>query len=989
MAKEFGKAVIIGLGGCGQAALIRIKKMFLDRYGEVPPCIKLIAFDTSSNQDELSDAQGKIITFDKKEFCHLRVGSIRTAIENKYVKEWWISYPPLDPVIVNEGTGGIREVGRLAVFANIEVVKERIEKAFVAVNDFSIEQQMRERGMELLSITPQVFVIGSFAGGTGSGAFFDMSILCRALGGLDWFYSAFFVMPWVYRNIAKTAYENGYATLLELENLNSCSPETQYNIQYGPDPDLQVTLEYRPYHVVNLVDGKCRNNYKIQGHRELSQFIGECIFNSVGAIGEKAADVVNNMLSIMISFSQSADWEGRQALYSTFGVSAIVYPGKQIHERVSLKYAIGLIDQTTQYIEAPEKLPLDEMLVEIQTFIAEKGIEPGMDGLLKKVLPENTLKSYCMDGDINLHSSDLRSEVERDVENWEKRQHNECMRILGDNGDRIKKEISKDISTLLQRIADGENKGTSPKGSYESANRLLIDFLTNAQKELTNMKDNLTRDRNCLDEKLKNCSRALSERRAWRPFSTNPARNAYSNYARTREEMLRTVIGIACCEKVLELYGTWAEEAKIREQKIFGGGQKQVSVQKRLMDLKSALLTRYAGLSDEDLIKGKSLFEIYVGINLKKDTDTVYLKEGFELPSADKDFKGFLIDNNITSRDFFNNLTPGQLHDLFMDYSRKRLHPLTDVSVLDVLKKLEEETEGKMKEIVTQAVKNATHLLPVDDDKLAAKGRLLSEFTVIGGEDKGKIEEKLSELIPPSRNPDVHNLWASTGDKHRITVCSYFAAVPLHLLKDIKEIRSAYWERVFPPAHIDRKFEFTLPDVMPESDVEVRVLKLLALAMLDSVKLITRVERTDDTKFYRLDPQVLLGDEYIQDGTKFYRLNSDGGKYFIDEEDLQLPGKPGKFYSLYAEVCKDLDLQEKLKTALLKLDQKKGFKEILLNDIKTREGEFKETLADKIFTKMMTGNFYRQQTAFYQNMLKNNLGIKEAMKDENKEKIKH
>ena len=91
MAQAFGKAVIIGLGGTGQKALIRIKKMFLDHCGgELPPCIKLLAFDTSSNQDHVFNAQGKEVGFDSNEFYHLRVGSVRQAIDNEYVQKWWI-----------------------------------------------------------------------------------------------------------------------------------------------------------------------------------------------------------------------------------------------------------------------------------------------------------------------------------------------------------------------------------------------------------------------------------------------------------------------------------------------------------------------------------------------------------------------------------------------------------------------------------------------------------------------------------------------------------------------------------------------------------------------------------------------------------------------------------------------------------------------------------------------------------------------------------
>jgi hypothetical protein len=58
MAKAFGKAVIIGLGGTGQKALLQIKKNFQDTCnGKMPPCVKLLAFDTDQPDAALRDVE--------------------------------------------------------------------------------------------------------------------------------------------------------------------------------------------------------------------------------------------------------------------------------------------------------------------------------------------------------------------------------------------------------------------------------------------------------------------------------------------------------------------------------------------------------------------------------------------------------------------------------------------------------------------------------------------------------------------------------------------------------------------------------------------------------------------------------------------------------------------------------------------------------------------------------------------------------------------
>jgi len=702
MAKAFGKAVIIGLGGTGQKALIRIKKMFLEQCGgELPPCIKLLAFDTSSNQERVSTAQGKEVSFDQDEFLHLRVGSVRTAIASDYVKRWWIPYPPLDPLTVSEGSGGVRQVGRLSVFVNIDRVQRALRGAFDAIDQFGSHEAMRKRDMELLNITPQVYVIGSFAGGTGSGSFFDFSILCRALGGQGMFYSAFFVMPWIYRNVAKTANENSYAALLELEKLNGCTPADPYTVQYGPDATQEFRLEERPYHIVNLVDGKCRNGYKVQSSTELCQFIGECIFNSVGAIGEQAHDVVNNIMT-MINQAQPSDWENCQALYSTFGVSSIVYPGDAILERLSIDYALDLIRKTREFIATPPALPLKAMQEKyVLPFVSETGLEPTPDGLLGKVLPPESFVPYREDDDLDLRSSTLQADVAGDLDRWEKRVSDECMAKIEDQGAKLKPEIGDRIVDLLDRIkaAEKTDSGNHPKGSHEAANRQILQFCSDARDALTDAKKQQSRARENLTADLQRYEEALGQRRAFRPFSTNPARIAYRNYYETRVKLLEGKLRLAAIEKGLELYGAWAKDAEERNVAILGDTEAQKTSDAKLKGLESALIRRQSEITSEKLLKRKSPFEIYIGLRSESDRDIASVKAGMKLPAAEEDFEDFRGGVKMGDSDFFAKLKGEELENIFMEYARRRLAPAADVSVVDVLDQMEDKEA-----IVSQAV---------------------------------------------------------------------------------------------------------------------------------------------------------------------------------------------------------------------------------------------------------------------------------------------
>lgn len=974
MAREFGKSVIIGLGGSGQSALIRIKKMFIDHCGQVPPCVKLLAFDTTSNQDTLTNAQGKKISFDQDEFLHMKVGNVHNAIQKDNIQDWWIPQESLNKLTVSEGTGAVREIGRLSVFVNIDRISQRIKNAIASIDDKEISDKMQALDMKLLNIHPQVFVIGSFAGGTGSGSFFDFSILCKALGGKEMFYSAFFIMPWVYEGRAKTCYENGYASLMELEFLNKCSEQNPFKVKYGDSFDY--SLEDRPFNIVNLIDGQCRDGSLIRSNKDLSQYIGECIFNSVGAIGKDAADVTNNIITTINNTSPN-DWGGRGAFYSTFGVSSIIYPGREIHERSSINYAICLINMLSQHLEVPAELPLDKINEDkIKPFIAEKNLAPDNNGLLEQLLPNKNMSSYLIDDDIDLRGASLESEVKEDFDRWEKRQEQACSTQINSNATEISQQIPIVTKKLLETLGEDEDLGNIPKGGQLAANKLLGSFWLESKKNLISEIEQLTSKQDLIKEEIPALANSLSERRAKWPFSVTPARNAYQTYAEKREEKLKISIQIQVMKKALKLYGSWNSATEDFTQKASREDNSIETLKNQLEDFKSSLITRQNNLSSEKILQKKSIFEIYVGLDERTDDKTgklqniVYAKGDFQLEPQENDFKAFIDQTKAGDVNFLSEKTPDELDDLFMEFSRDKLDPVINVSVLDMLNEMEKRTPGTTKNIIERVLKFSTHLLPIDNDELSGKAELLTEFMVIGGEDKEKLKSELNDFFPKMENS--HNLWASTGDKYRITICNYFSAVPLYVLKDMKKLRSKYMKRVYPPAHINKNFEFKLPDILPDNPIEQHTLQLLSLALLDASApedtnggLISLVKETSGIR-----------------GVKYYRLSrSLMGSGHIDEEDLNL--STGKFYTLYEELCRNHKLRGQIEKSLMKLDTDEA-REAIYADVKVQYDKYVNMLNtneenEKKFTHMLTGNLYKDQVDFFSSVLKKRPSIKEML----------
>ena len=974
MSRSFGRAVIIGLGGTGQKTLIRIKKMFVENCGALPPCVKLLAFDTCVSQERESASTGEDIVFTPNEFCHLSVESIADAIRNPYIARWWIPYEAIDRRAVNHGAGGIREVGRLATFVNIDSVVSMIKKAFESIWAIEMRGEMDKRGMRLLDVTPQIYVVTSLAGGTGSGSCIDFSLLCRSLGTRNMLYTAFFVMPWVFRDVAKTANENSYAALLELEHLNRCSPTAPYSVQYARD--ISYSLEEEPYDIINLVDGQCRSQALVLSKEEVFEYVSECIYHSVGAIADNYRAVADNIMT-MKTLAQPSEWKGQRSIYSTFGVSSIVYPGEKIHEFLSVDFAIGLIDRALTEIGGKQTATIQSAVLD--PFLTSKQLDPNparSGGLLDRILPNAKDVKYVFDdktSGVNLRKdAKIQQTVEGIFDRWEKAHWRNNWPIQS-TAAQIRKDSDVEIEELLASIKRREkSKGDDrlPTGSVQAANQQLIATWQRGIQDLNAAIAKQEGDRADWMGQVKQHFDEIPKRRPMRLWdSTNPLRDICVHYYEARSECLNYDRRIKALRAALTLCEHWLSVARELVEQQDQKREEAASTQALLAVQRRQLDTRRAGLSVENLLKEKARLEIYVGVSRDIDSDTGKATESrwvsggiAQKPDVtDERFAQFLKAYGLKESADLTAFSPEQLNSMFIEHARTVMRPWTDISVLQILSAFEEKAPGTIEKTTKDALELATQLLPIRNDLVQGKSHILTEFSVIGGYETEAL--KLRTILGPhipEKHPTVQNLWTPTADKYRVTFTNYYSVIPLYVLEGIDSVRSAYLKRVRPPAHTDKAFEFELLDILPSDSEQMLVLKLMGLGTLASVALIERVRLEGAEK------------AAYPDSSHFYRLNE---RFFskMSEDERRLPGLPGKFYSLYEELCKpaneakcNLILQMLLDLdAAGQLDMDKVWK-----DVEATCSAFKHILKEKTFNKMLTGNLYRQEIAFFHKIIR-------------------
>src|SRR5919201_6517206 len=88
----FRPTVVIGLGGTGHSAVLKLKRRFIDVYGSVPPIIRFLALDTTENvefNERTSD--GAAVTLEPNEHYVLSVPNPSGLVNgiNEHIDEWW------------------------------------------------------------------------------------------------------------------------------------------------------------------------------------------------------------------------------------------------------------------------------------------------------------------------------------------------------------------------------------------------------------------------------------------------------------------------------------------------------------------------------------------------------------------------------------------------------------------------------------------------------------------------------------------------------------------------------------------------------------------------------------------------------------------------------------------------------------------------------------------------------------------------------------
>ncbi|MDZ8064769.1 MAG: tubulin-like doman-containing protein [Nostoc sp. DedQUE08] len=797
----FRPTVVIGLGGTGYEVVLKLKKRFIDIYGSVPEVIRFISIDTTENiQEREKSPDGTKVILEPNELYAISVANPLPLTRNDHIAEWWPR--DISAASLISGAGQIRARGRLALFAKVGDIDALIAQAINTVREIRTSKQAFSENFQVSSRDGvEVFIVGSLAGGTGSGTFLDTAFLTREHLNNFSNITGVFVLPRVFANIPQThlVKSNAYGALKEIEHFWGLSPSNSIEIDYGTK---KIKADRPPFDAVFLIDGVNKNGTVVGRPDDLQNLVADGLYIQIGSqIGLDAANVADNIRAYLATGEKV---RGRNINYCSFGFATLTLPVQQ-YERMKLEDAQSLLKNelmaSTATIDLESDITrfLEDCKLAEATTLLNALTESDRGGQMK---PEFRIGEIRQD---RTALPTIKELYKRQLDQFEQRTAQE----LGLSFYRLEQTASAAIATFWER---GLNR---PNGlAY------VLEFLSKLSQKLDELQQSVQQKSqeaqssfNALkleaqEEKIKEAAET------WFP-NKNTIQAACQRYKERADQKWKTYLHWKRCDKAAELYGVL--RAKVEQ------------IQEKCQRLHSNLDKVY-----------RDIEQSYHEVNRQGSNDNPFIHTIQRINIQSKRPK-------VTGEDFIRwhreqsqtltNWSEKKAEDVkneILKFVNEAYYPLTSMTVEQVLADSNPEDAGQD---LQQLGKLAVPLWQYEVSEIPIQQQhLITEFYYYGVESNNTIfsDPPLSNRLPKGNN---NPSFVPTGEPHKVMLFRVEVGVPLFAFNGMRELESAYLDpnKVF--KHLHRNWT-NLANLIPPED-DGGALRWFALALApDPYKLV-------------------------------------------------------------------------------------------------------------------------------------------------------
>ena len=349
MAIKLTKTLFVGLGGTGVKSILRTKQCFMDAYGEIPPMIAFLAIDTDKGIRNivLKSRSGKDVTLSDNEFCFCGIKGSALEIYNHAPNKFtWLPKRNLNNLagLRNEGAGQIRSNGRFLIRYNADPLSEAVagKVAQIARPLPPNSRFVYDNNQEGVEYPTKINIVGSVAGGTGSGTLIDMIVLAAETlksKGINFHIQPWIVLPEVFRLMvpgppSANVYQNTYGALRELDYLYHLPKNNTNPIDFGFTQINSLAEEVLAAYVINNA-----NTYGtvLQNIDDVTDSIGRCMFLPSNEVNTE----IDNLQHFLFTYSVG----NKEAHYKSSGSAELIYDNQAVGNVIARAIISDICDE--------------------------------------------------------------------------------------------------------------------------------------------------------------------------------------------------------------------------------------------------------------------------------------------------------------------------------------------------------------------------------------------------------------------------------------------------------------------------------------------------------------------------------------------------------------------------------------------------------------------------------------------------------------------